>query len=268
MNNELLLVDDTRERAAYAKIMSITNKLNEIFAANILVQPGYFLSEVLLQGGITAYQFPTLNTEIDKSVFPLSTGVNQNDIFAAIKRELTVDHRSATTATDIYPQTYNNPFAFTAVNTKTPAHIQFIWNSIWNYQVGSKTYIQNQFTRKDLRQPFTQQSSANNLPYYSGNTLIDIDPYLVVSGKATNYLNFKINASAPFAGDAADGQGANVLSWFMQGFTIQNAAGFGRFYTGDLSIEVFERQFLELNKNNKRENYQTLKANDSFGNFQ
>lgn len=267
MNQGLLVVDDTRERAAYLKVMEVTNKLNQIFGANILVQPGYFLSEVLLQGGTTAYQFPTLNTEMDKSVFPLSTGVNQNDIFAAIKREFTVDNRAATTSTIIYPQTYNNSEVFTALTTKTPSHIQMIFNSNWNYQVGSKIYIQNQFTRKDLRQPLTQQSASNNLPYYNGDTLIEIDPYLVISGKATNYLNFKIqNGATPFAGDAETG--ANVLSCFMQGFTLQNAAGFGRFYTGDLSIEVYEQEYMEFNKQNPKGKYQTLKANDSFGNFQ
>lgn len=254
------VVDTTRNRAAFLKVQTITNKLNEIFRANIRIQPGFFLSEVKLLAGVTAYQFPTLTNEMDKAVFPLSTGVNQNDIFIGYQRELTVDNRAATTSTLVEVQRYFNKLIFVAGNTTTPAHIQFIFNSFWNYVVGSTTYIQTQFTRMDLLQPATQQSSATNWPLYSGNELIPIDPYMVISGKATNYLNLKINASAAFAGEGINNT-VNILSWYMLGNTLQNGAGFARFYTGDLDVDLYVEEYVKANR-------QPLKASDAFGNFQ
>ncbi len=262
------VVDTTRNRAAFLKVLTITNKLNDIFRANIRIQPGFFLSEVKLLAGVTAYQFPTLTNEMDPAVFPLSTGVNQNDIFVGYQRELTVDNRTATTSTLIEPQRYFNKLIFVAANTTTPAHIEFIFNSFWNYVVGSTTFIQRQFTRMDLLQPVTQQSSANNWATYDGSKLIDIDPYMVISGKATNYLNLKINASAAFAGEGINNT-VNVLSWYMLGNTLQNGAGWARFYTGDLDVDVYVKRYEKQNAaNGDRGAWSPLKSEDAFGNFQ
>lgn len=261
MNTEspVLYVNPNLLRAAFEIIKDKTNKVNEIFNANIMVQPGYLLSEILLQNGKTAYEFPLLNTQIDNGVFPLSLGVNQNDVFIGVKRAIFASHRTATTDVNVEPQTYYNKTIFTAVNTTTPADIQSLFNAIWNYQVGAKTYIQNQQTIFDLDQPLTQQSSANNYPAWSGALIPDMNPYMVVSGKATNVLNYIIK-KASFGGNAVDGQGVNCLTWLMRGFTIQNGAGFSRFYTGDLDVEAYYADYLA--KGSK-----ALKYDDSFGNL-
>lgn len=270
-----IIIDDTRGRAAFTRVAEITNALNDIFRANIVIQPGFFLSEVQLNAGNTYYKFPTLNQgDIDNTVFPMSYGVNPNDIFIGDRRELTVDNRPATTSGLVKVQTYNNSFAFTAANTTTPAHIQFIFNANWSYKVGSKTYFQNEFTRQDLRQPFTQQSSATNFPYYDGNKLIDIDPYMVISGKATNYLELNLKTGGvAFAGEGIGGT-VNCLSWFMLGNTLQNAAGFANFYTGGEEIGVWMAQYQLINAGLiekgiiDRKKWTPLTPEASFGNLQ
>lgn len=262
-----LIVDDTRNRAAYTRVIEITNKLNEIFGASILVQPGYLLSEVLLVDGTTNYRFPLLANDIAKGDFKLSYGVNINDVFLGFQRELTVDNRPALNSALIEPQRYYNKLVFTAANTTTPAHIQAIFNAVWKYSVGSKTYIQQQFTREDLKQPRTQQSSSQNWAEYDGSKLQQIDPYLLVSGKATVYLD--LNILQPGFAAAGIGGTYNVLSWYMLGVTLQNGAGYSRFYSGDLSVEAYFEDYVKLNQQiTDRKKWNPLPYSDSFGNMQ
>lgn len=266
METNLLFVDDTRQRAALVRLQETTDKLNEIFAANILIQPGYFLSENEIEDNISSYRFITKQTEIDNAVFPLSHGVDDNDVFIGIEAELTVDNRSATTSPLVTPQTYNNIFHFTAANTGTPAHITCIFNSVWSYQVGATTYIQNQTTRKFFRIPATQQSAANNNSLYTGNRLVDQDGYIVISGKATTKLMLDLNTPAAFAG-AGIGGTVNILSFLMYGFTLQNGAGFANFYTGGISLAPYELKYANKNKGIERAKWETLEMENSFGNM-
>jgi hypothetical protein len=264
MEKTLLYVQDDRMRAGQIQLQDITDKLNEIFGANILVQPSFLLSEVTLVNGTTAYQFPLLQTQIDNAIFPLSFGVNYNDVFVGLKREFTVDNRPLTTEVNIEVQKYYNKLVFTAANTSTPADIQSIFNANWNFQVGSKTYIQNQLTRKDLDQPRTQQSAANNWPSYSGNAVPDQVPYLVFSGKSTMYFNFLIRKQG-FAGGGVNS--VNVLSLYCQGFTLQNASGFAKFYTGEESLDYWMAKYEEANKGFAADKKQPIKASEAFANL-
>lgn len=261
-----LIVDDSRNRAAFERVKTITNQLNEIFGASILVQPGYLLSEVLLQDGVTSYRFPLLANDIAKGDFKLSYGVNINDVFIGFQRELTVDNRPALNSALIEPQRYYNKLVFTAANTTTPAHIQAVFNSTWKYTVGSKTYIQQQFTREDLLQPRTQQSSSQNWPEYNGSNLQKIDPYILVSGKATVYLDLTVYQ--PGFSAAGIGGTYNVLSWYMLGVTLQNGAGYSRFYSGELSVEAYFEDYVKLNQGvTDRKNWKALPYDDAFGNM-
>jgi hypothetical protein len=262
-----LVVDTTRDRAAYDRVIEITNQVNMIFGANILAQPGYFFTQLPLIDGTSNYDFPTLDQQMDKSVFPQSHGVLYNDIFIGFSRQWAVDHRAALESALLEFQTYYNKVVFTAANTTDPTHIQALWNAFWSYAVGSKTYIQQMNTREDLVQPRTQQSSANNWPSYDGYELHKQDPYIVISGKATNYLKAVITQPG-FAGGAIKGQGFNVWSLYMKGLTLQNGSGYSRFYTGDLNIEAYYAEYVALNKGTKDpKNFQPLKYDEAFGNL-
>lgn len=264
MQNKPLIVDDEYMRAAYTRLTNIAQQLNDMFGAGILVQPGDLLSEQNLQDGTTNYEFPVLQQEINNSTYPLSYGANQNDVFVGILGELTVDNRTPGSPL-VYPQRYYNKFVFTAANTTQPSHIQAVWNAVVAYAVGSKTYIQRMFTRVFLNQPRTQQSSADNYPDYNGrNGLVRLIPYILASGKATNKLTLTFK---PLAGFAPGGTGGtnNVLSWYMQGFTLQNGAGYVRFFTGELDVETYYAMFVEQNKGKSdRSQWTPLKTNEDF----
>ena len=263
----VLFVDTTRERAALQRLGEMANKLNEIFAANILVQPGYYLGEVAISNQASAYTFVTQSNQLDAQAFPLSKAVDQNDVFIGIEMELTIDNRTPGSSL-VYPQRYVNPFTFiTGTNTGNSAHLQAFFNGTWSYQVGSTVFIQGQTTRRFLQVPNTQQSSANNQSAYDGSKLVPQDGFIVISGKATTKLMVEIVAPSGMAA-AGTNNTQNVLSLFMQGYTLQNGASYARFFSGDVSIEQYEAEYIEVNKGiTDRNKWATLPYNDQFGNM-
>jgi len=264
--NPVLFVDNTRERAALVRLATMANKLNEIFAANILVQPGYYLGEVAISNQASQYNFPTQVNQVNAEDFPLTKVPDQNDVFIGIEAELSIDNRTPG-STLVYPQRYVNPFAFTAANTGNATHLQAFFNGTWSYQVGSTVFIQGQTTRRFLLVPNTQQSSANNQSAYDGARLVPQDGYIVISGKSTSKLQVNIIAPAGMAAAGINGT-QNVLSFFMQGYTLQNGAGFARFFSGDISVEQYEAMYIEANKGmTDRTKWQPIKTEDSFGNL-
>lgn len=266
MKLPVLFVDTTRERAAQTRLAEMANKLNEIFAANILVQPGYYLGEAEINNNTSTYTFVTQSNQVDNAAFPLSHAVDQNDVFVGIEAEITIDNRTAGSSL-VYPQRYVNPFFFTAANTGNASHLQAFFNGTWSYQVGSTVFIQGQTTRRFLLVPNTQQSSTLNQSSYNGAQLVPQDGYIVISGKATTKLQVTIIPPASFAA-AGIGGTQNVLSFFMQGYTLQNGAGYARFFSGDISIEEYEARYVDANKGiTDRSKWQTLKPEDSFGNM-
>ena len=129
--NPVLFVDNTRERAALVRLATMANKLNEIFAANILVQPGYYLGEVEITNQASQYNFPTQVNQVNNQEFPLTKVPDQNDVFIGIEAELTIDNREPGSSI-VYPQRYVNPFMFTALNTGNATHLMAFFNGTWS----------------------------------------------------------------------------------------------------------------------------------------
>ncbi|HEY0843698.1 hypothetical protein [Methylotenera sp.] len=239
MNKIYGVFDTTRARAAYDTILARVAEINGVFDTGMIVNEDYFLSEQLISDSKTVYKFDVLaqTMDADRQSWPNQKGVQNNDIFIGLCMLMTIDHREEGKS-NILPQTYPNPYQFTAANTGNFEDLYAFYSGNWGLTVGSRVYIPNMSTRLFLDVPQTQQSLAANAngSQFNGNKLVELDPYPVLSGKADNKLTLNINTYEDFAAAALAGQGQNVVSFFMKGITVQNGANFADFVTGMKSI--------------------------------
>lgn len=229
-------IDATRARAAFERIQDVAAKLNTVFGADLIVNQDYFLSEQEIDNNTSTYTFQTWQKVIDTNIaqFPLQKGVNDNDAFVGIAGQLTIDNR-VSGQSNVVPQTYVNVNHFTAANTGDAQDLWSFYNATWSLQIGRTVFIPGMSTRDFMYVPETQQSLATNLSEYTGSKLFEFDPYPVLSGRADNKLQLEVPLYAGWAGAALTGQ--NIVGFRMNGVTIQNGAGFVKFFTGGESID-------------------------------
>lgn len=248
----IIFIDNQPERGAYQRFQKAVKMLNLMKQAGMILTEDYFNSEVEIRNNLSRYDFPTLQMSMDTAAWPLSKGVEENDLFIGTSGCIYIDHR-VSTQTDVIPLRYPNPQQFTnAVNTGSTKDLYSLYNGRWSYQVGPTVFIPGQSTRLFLQIPMAQQSLAGitNATEIHGNQLISMVPNVVISGKGTNKLVLDFQTFAGWAGASLINGEQNVISFFFRGFTIQNGAGMADYFTGARNLEKEFSEWFAKNKTN------------------
>lgn len=235
--------DNGRNRFAFTWIKDVISKINTIFPeARILVNFDYLNSEQLIQNGTNSYSFPLYEKSMQNTMalFPLQKGVKDNNIFIATGARMFIDHRVSGTG-NVYLQTYPSSAVFLAV-TGAYKDLQAFFNGKWTFTIDTTNYITGESTRKFEIIPVTQKTTADNENEMDYNKFKPFDPYLTLSGRADNEITLQIVAPAGWAGAATEGQ--NVVSFMLDGFTLQNGEQFMGYFTGEKDIDQVAAQMI------------------------
>lgn len=238
-------MDPSRARAAYELIKNVIGKINTMTDAQIIVSESFLNSEQVIQNNKSVYDFKILQQDMPDDR-PLNRGVQDNDVFIAFGGRLLIDHRVIGN-TNVIPLTYPNQFTFTAANTGAVADLYSLYNGQISYQVGSTVFQSGESSRFMLDIPRTQKSGVLNESEYHGISLKNFDPYLVMSGKATNKLKLEIGLYAGWAGASIVDTEENVMSMFFDGVTLENGAGYVNYLTGVADLEAEWQAWTEKN---------------------
>lgn len=196
-----------------------------------LAAPGDLRSEVQVTNTLSTYSFNIRDIQMNKTAFPASVGVQDNDLFVSYGLGLFWDSRTAT-YTNIQLQSYPNPTAAVAGGITT-AQLYTFYNGLLNIQVGSTEFIKQLSTNTFMTIPAAQQSStSDNSEFDLAAALKVIGPFPIFSGKADNkvVLNINTNGISDVAGDAQ-----TVLTFWAKGVVINNGANDPRVYEAVLS---------------------------------
>lgn len=185
-----------------------------------IAAPGDLRSETLISNTTSLYQFPIRDTTMNKTTFPASQGVQDNDLFISYALGLFWDTRTAGQS-DIELQSYPNNTVAVAGGI-TPKELFVFYNGQLSVQVGSTEFIKQLNSNTFLTQPRTQQTSATNHSEFDLAAMLkNVGAFPIFSGKADNKVTLAINTAG--VTDVV-GTGQAVLTFWAKGIVINNGA--------------------------------------------
>jgi hypothetical protein len=242
----IAVVDTTRGRFTYERLVEITSKINMVKGARIIISADYLLSEQLITNGSTLYEFNLYeksmqNTQAD---WPLQKGVRDNNVFICNKASLLLSNRLPG-ASNVYYQRYPSSAEFNAV-TGAYRDLMSFYTGQWFFQIDTTIYVNGETTQQFLDIPVTQKTLATNENQYSGDAGVLIDPWPAMSGRSDNKLSIQLKQGTGLNVAALAPSGTqNVVSFYLRGYTLQNGESFMGYFTGEKNIDYEIAQMIQ-----------------------
>lgn len=202
--------------------------------AGFIAAPGDLRSEVALSNSASQYDFPIRDIQMNKTTFPVSQGVQDNDLFITTAMGLFWDSRTSGQAI-IKLQSYPNPAAAVAAGITTN-QLYALYNGSLTIQVGSTQFIKQLSSQTFLTIPPAQQSntSTDDTQFDVSAALKVVGAYPIFSGKADNKVQLNISTLAGVTDIVGDAQG--VLTFWAKGVVVNNGANDANLYPQLLEI--------------------------------
>lgn len=202
--------------------------------AGFIVAPGDLRSEVAISNTQSSYQFPMRDITMNKTTFPLSQGVKDNDLFISAGLGMFWDSRTAGQAI-VKLQSYPNPAAAVAAGITTNQLYAF-YNGQLSVQVGSTQFIQQLSSQTFLTIPPAQQSnvSTDDTQWDLAAAIKHIGAYPIFSGKDDDKVILNIPTLSGVSDVVGDGQA--VLTLWSKGVVVNNGANQPQLYKAILEI--------------------------------
>lgn len=169
-------------------------------------------------------KFDPRQVSINQNLYPLSKGVDDNDVDIVLRTGLFCDIRPNTTPQlPVVLQTYPNAQAF--ADLTTVSNVEAFYNGVLGYKVGQTLVNQGLDTQIFRKVPQTQQTTATNYSQGSiAENCIDVNPAFVISGKADNLFTLDLNVPAAWTVDPNTSTNSFYVTLYHQTLKIKNAA--------------------------------------------